>query len=245
MLPLGLLLLPVAASRAAPPPPYDLHLAVLQPAGYSPSPTGGLQKLAWELRRRTSLAIDLQVVHVDPASPRLFEQPQVFWHGDGAFLPLSPAAVANLRHYLQAGGSLWLDAADGRRAGPFYRGARAQLQALLAELPQPQGVPVSLAPLPLDHVMLRAFYLMPRSGTQRPELQGASVDGRLAVVVDRDDLAGSLARDAFGAWQVEVAAQGMDRETHLRLAINALFYALCLDYKDDQVHLPFLLKRRH
>ena len=30
-----------------------------------------------------------------------------------------------------------------------------------------------------------------------------------------------------------------------RLGINLVMYALCLDYKTDQVHVPFILKRRH
>ena len=34
------------------------------------------------------------------------------------------------------------------------------------------------------------------------------------------------------------------REMTFRLGINVLMYALCLDYKEDQVHIPFILKRR-
>jgi hypothetical protein len=30
----------------------------------------------------------------------------------------------------------------------------------------------------------------------------------------------------------------------LRLGLNIVMYALCLDYKEDQVHVPFILKRR-
>ena len=33
-------------------------------------------------------------------------------------------------------------------------------------------------------------------------------------------------------------------ETAVRWGINAVMYALCLDYKSDQVHIPFILKRR-
>ena len=28
------------------------------------------------------------------------------------------------------------------------------------------------------------------------------------------------------------------------MGVNLAMYATCLDYKDDQVHLPFILKRR-
>ena len=34
------------------------------------------------------------------------------------------------------------------------------------------------------------------------------------------------------------------REMAFRLGINLAMYALCLDYKADQVHVPFILKKR-
>jgi hypothetical protein len=30
----------------------------------------------------------------------------------------------------------------------------------------------------------------------------------------------------------------------VRLGLNWVMYVLCLDYKEDQVHLPFILQRR-
>ena len=37
---------------------------------------------------------------------------------------------------------------------------------------------------------------------------------------------------------------GTSREYALRVGVNAFMYTLCLDYKQDQVHIPFILKRR-
>ena len=34
------------------------------------------------------------------------------------------------------------------------------------------------------------------------------------------------------------------RERAIRFGVNLMMYALCTDYKADQVHIPFLLKRR-
>ena len=34
------------------------------------------------------------------------------------------------------------------------------------------------------------------------------------------------------------------RETAIRIGVNVAMYALCTDYKDDAVHLPFILRRR-
>ena len=33
-------------------------------------------------------------------------------------------------------------------------------------------------------------------------------------------------------------------ERAFRLGVNLVMYALCLDYKEDQVHIPFILKKR-
>ena len=59
------------------------------------------------------------------------------------------------------------------------------------------------------------------------------------------DLAGALLRDEFGAWAFTCEPGGeAQRERAVRFGINLLMYALCTDYKADQVHIPFLLKRR-
>jgi hypothetical protein len=235
-------------AAAAPPPKTDLQLAILRyPGHYNPRPAG-LPQLAWALRRRTSLAIALEVAEVDPASPALFAQPMLFWQGDADFADLSEPSIANLQTYLQAGGSLWIDAADGRRDGPFMQRVRQQLRRIFAGLPRQDGKPIQLIPIASDHVIFHSFYLLGNrqaAASDRPVLEGAFVDRRLAVVLSGDDLAGSMARDAFGAWQVSVGPTRLSRETCVRLGVNWLFYVLCLDYKDDQVHLPFILQRRH
>ena len=57
-------------------------------------------------------------------------------------------------------------------------------------------------------------------------------------------LAGAWARDNFGQWEHEVYPGGDgQRELAFRLGINLAMYALCLDYKTDQVHVPFILRR--
>jgi hypothetical protein len=71
------------------------------------------------------------------------------------------------------------------------------------------------------------------------------VDNRLAVVISFNDVLGAMSRDAFGEWDHPTGDGGMAaRESSYRLAINLVMYALCLDYKEDQVHIPFILQRR-
>jgi len=79
----------------------------------------------------------------------------------------------------------------------------------------------------------------------RAFLEGLYVGDRLAVVLSTNDLAGAIARDEFGEWEYDVGVGGdVTREMTFRLGINLVMYALCLDYKEDQVHIPFILKRR-
>jgi hypothetical protein len=68
---------------------------------------------------------------------------------------------------------------------------------------------------------------------------------RIAVVYSRHDLGGAFQRDKLGAWSHAVVPGGAaQRELAIRLGVNLVLYALCTDYKDDQVHAPFIMRRR-
>jgi len=57
--------------------------------------------------------------------------------------------------------------------------------------------------------------------------------------------AAALAQSATGLWSVPVVPGGeVQRERAIRLAVNIAMYVLCSNYKDDQVHAPFLMRRR-
>ena len=65
------------------------------------------------------------------------------------------------------------------------------------------------------------------------------------MVYSQNDLAGAWERDESGAYAYEVSPGGEpQRELAVRVGINVCMYALCLDYKDDAVHLPLILKKR-
>ena len=69
--------------------------------------------------------------------------------------------------------------------------------------------------------------------------------GRAAIVYSQNDLGGAWAKDAFGNWAYQCYPGGdTQREHAFRMGINLVMYAMCLDYKTDQVHVPFILKRR-
>jgi hypothetical protein len=102
--------------------------------------------------------------------------------------------------------------------------------------------------VPREHVLYKSFYLLD-GPTGRvmvtPDLEALEMGGRLAALYSGNDLIGALARDSLGTWEQEVTPGGeSQREKCIRLGVNIAMYALCLDYKEDQVHIPFIMKRR-
>jgi hypothetical protein len=239
LLVLGALGLPLGA-EATPPPDQSVQVGRLPCQAPFEGRTRGLRQLGWELAKRTSVHMELEAVLVDPAGEDLFRTPFLLWACDGPVAPLGEGARANLRRFLQLGGFLLADDPRAEPEGAFERSLRAELAAVLPDRP--------LEPLPRDHVLWKTFFLVEgpagRARTGAP-VRGVSLGGQLAVVFVPDDLLGALGRDLSGSWELTVSPGGeAQREQAMRLGINLVLYALCLDYKNDRVHLPFILKRR-
>ena len=65
------------------------------------------------------------------------------------------------------------------------------------------------------------------------------------MIVCQNDLAGAWDGDLLGAYTNTCVPGGeRQREMSFRLGINLVMYAMTGNYKKDQVHLPFILKRR-
>jgi hypothetical protein len=200
----------------------------------------GLRRLCWELASRTSVEIYPEARPFELSDRALFRFPFLYLGGEGAFPPLTDDAVANLRRFLTYGGFLVADANDGSDGDGFDASFRSQIARVLPGSP--------LVRLPQEHVVFKSFYLIDRHGGRlltRPFLEAAMVGGRAAVVYSQNDLAGAWSRDEHGDWEFEVSPGGeSQREIALRTGVNLAMYALCLDYKEDAVHLPFILKKR-
>ena len=198
------------------------------------------RRIAWEVRKRTSIETRLRPRRARLDDPTLFETPLLYLAGDRAFDPLEEAEVVGLRRFLELGGFLLLDDSTGGASDGFDRSVRRLLRRALPRDP--------LRPIPTDHTVFRSFYLITRPvGRVRGEgtLEGIVRGDRLAVVYSRHDLGGAWARDDLGTWTHPVVPGGdRQREQAIRLGVNLVMYALCLDYKDDQVHAPYLMRRR-
>ncbi len=221
-------------------PPEAFTFALLRHAGNAEPRPGGYKRIAWEVAKRTSIDVVPEPAIVEATDPELFRRPFLVLAGDSDFAPFGEAARESLRRYLNFGGMLIVDDASGQPGGPFDRAARREVAAIL---------PASrVAPIAKDHVLFKSFYLLdaPVGRVQAAtQADGVLLGGRLAVVFSPNDLAGAAARDAFGTWEYEVTPGGdAQRERAFRFGVNLVMYALCLDYKDDQVHVPFIMKRR-
>lgn len=241
LLALALLLAgPAQASQPGAEDLPDLQLALVRyPGEWNPRPTA-LSRLAWEIRKRTSIAVSLETAAADPSRDELFSYPFIVWQGDRSFATLPEKAVHNLRQHLTQGGTLLVDVSDAIAGGPFDSSVRRELRRIFPDQ--------QLTRVPAEHTIYKSFYLLDRHGGRvptKPFLEGLYVEDRLAVVLSSNDLGGAMARDEFGQWQYDVG-QGGDttREMSFRLGVNLVMYSLCLDYKEDQVHIPFILQRR-
>ena len=217
-----------------------MTVAQVRHAGrWDPRPDG-LSRLAWEIAKRTSIETSPVVKAIGLADPELFYYPFAVLSSDAGFPAPAENEIAELRRYLSYGGFLLIDDASATRGGPFDQSARLLVSRIVPG--------AQLARIPREHVIYKSFYLLD-GPTGRvaatPDLEGLELGGRVAVLYSGNDLVGALARDSLGSWEYEVTPGGeLQREKCIRLGVNVAMYALCLDYKEDQVHIPFIMKRR-
>jgi uncharacterized protein DUF4159 len=237
---LGLPLLLAAARARAFGEQARFQFAQVRHGGrWDPRPDG-LSRLAWEISKRTSIETSPLVKALGLSDPDLFRYPFAVLSSDGGFPAPAETEVAELRRYLSYGGFLLFDDATGTRGGPFEQSARLLVSRIVPG--------AQLSRVGRDHVLYKSFYLLDGPAgrvASTPDLEALELGGRVAVLYSGNDLVGALARDSLGAWEFEVTPGGeLQREKSIRLGVNIAMYALCLDYKEDQVHIPFIMKRR-
>ncbi len=235
-----LVALPAAPARAIGDKDKLAIAQIVYPGDWNPRPSAP-RRLAWEIEKRTSIEAALDPVEVRLADDAALKRnPLLYLAGDAALPTFDDGDVARLRRHLQTGGFLVIDGADPRPGGGFDQSVRALVARLFPREP--------LARISPEHVIYKSFYLL-KAPVGRvaavPYLEGVTHDGRLVIVYSQNDMGGAWARDNFGQWEHEVLPGGdVQREMAFRLGINLARYALCLDYKTDQVHVPFILRRR-
>jgi hypothetical protein len=204
----------------------------------------GLAGLARVVGDRTS-AVPEGSVGVDVERDDLAFFSFLYWPVTPAQPDLSDTAIAKLNSFMATGGTILFDTRDQEFGGDDGPGA-ARLREISAGLDIPP-----LAPVPPDHVLTRAFYLMQDfpgrydGGTVWVESADASVnDGVSRVIIGANDWAGAWAMDETGVFRQPVTPGGeRQREMAFRFGVNLVIYALTGNYKADQVHVPAILER--
>lgn len=246
-----------AADRAAVDATLATHLAyvVTGNAEIDETSRAGLEGLTLALGSRTALEPGAPI-GVDPSRDELAFFPLLYWPVDPAASPPTAETLSRVDSYMKQGGTIVFDSRDalygGGDGGP---GAQA-LRRLLAQLDIPE-----LEPVPRDHVLTKAFYLlqdfpgryatsplwveaMPAAETEGEERPARPGDGVSPVLITGNDLAGAWAIGPDGSplYPTE-PSDARQREMSYRVGINIVMYTLTGNYKADQVHVPALLER--
>jgi len=228
------------AAHATISPETRVGAALLDAGAGATARPGAVEQLLWETSKRTSIQVRERPAVLPPASPALFEWPLLIWVGVGEVAPLDAAAVAQLGRWIRAGGLLFVDDASPSGGEGFNASVRRELERVLPGRP--------LRRLTNDHTLFRSFYLLDKAYgriERAPALEGIDHGERTAVVYSRNDLLGAFGRDPGGGWRLPVEPGGdRQRELALRMGVNLVMYATCLDYKRDQVHITEILRRR-
>jgi hypothetical protein len=192
-----------------------------------------------ELINRTSAPARMPPVPVRADEDALFAEPFAYFVGDAPLAPFTDSEIEHLRRFFAEGGVLFVDDA-APETGVFGREARRELARVL-----PDAAPI---PIGTEHVVFRSFYFIRRPYGRvegPPKLDAIVRGGNAQVIFSSHDIAGALAQSATGFWSIPVVPGGEhQRERAIRLAVNIAMYVLCSNYKDDQVHAPFLMRRR-
>ena len=208
----------------------------------------GLDGLTRVLQQRTSVEAG-RPLPVDLARDELAFFPLLYWPITPEQRDLSEIAVRKVNAFLRTGGTILFDLREpGSGTQVFNRASRAgqALQRLTRDLEIPPLVPV-----PPDHVLTKAFYLMQdfpgrfASGTLWLDAADTQInDGVASVLIGSNDWAGAWAANEFGQFLKPVIPGGeRQREMAYRFGVNLAMYAMTGNYKADQVHIPFILER--
>jgi Domain of unknown function (DUF4159) len=210
---------------------------------WNPRPSA-LRRMAFQVDVRTSITVMLEprVLSLRGAGAKLHETPFLYLAGDREFAMPSVADVEALRRFLTFGGFLLIDSAEGATGGAFDGSVRQLIETLYP--PPAAGLQI----VPHDHVVYGSFYKLDKPVGRvalSPTMEGVLRDGRMVVAYVQNDLGGAWSRDELGNYEFPCEPGGeRQRELSFRLGVNLVMYALCLDYKSDQVHVEYLMRKR-
>ncbi|MCV0423896.1 MAG: DUF4159 domain-containing protein [Roseibium sp.] len=217
----------------------------------------GLSGLTRFLAERTALEPGPPIA-VDIARDELAFYSLLYWPIDAAADKPSDQTVARIDTFMRNGGTILFDTRDhiNASANSFASTpATLKLREILEDLDVPP-----LEPVPPDHVLTKAFYLLDsfpgRYATSplwvesleeiaargdRPVRAG---DGVSPILITGNDFAAAWAISESGEFMYPTVPNSpVQRDYAFRSGVNIVMYSLTGNYKADQVHIPALLER--
>jgi hypothetical protein len=246
----ALLLLAMPAARAVDPggdPATDTRLGYIVSGDSTVDgiAKSGLEGLSDYVNRRTAATL-YEPDAVQPGQTDLSVYPLLYWPITADAAQLTTAQTAALNDYMSRGGIILIDTRDSGSGAGFAPGTEDALKRISRGLIIPP-----LAPLTVDHVLSRAFYLLqdfPGRFTgdtvwvQRD--QDRTNDSVSPVIIGGNDWAAAWAVSPDGTNPYAVIPGGQRQRTFAyRFGVNLVMYALTGNYKGDQVHVPAILQR--
>jgi hypothetical protein len=156
------------------------------------------------------------------------------------FGPFKKEDREKIRDYCERGGLLFFDDPLATSESAFYKSVRRELNEIFPLRPLKQ--------ISKEDVIFRTFYLLSEVSGRKlasPYIEGIELDKRWVALFSFNDLLGANLRTARGDYAFSVTPYGISqRVLAKRLLLNILMYSVTLDYKDDAIHLPHILKRR-
>ncbi len=206
--------------EAAAPTRDDFVFAQVKHAGdWDPDPSA-VHNLLKYAKDNSTLEVKFKRRELSLDDPRAATCPLLYMTGHREFV-FSDEEAGRLARYLRAGGMLLGDACCGRAA--FDAAFRSQIAKVL-----PQS---KLQRLPPDHPIYHCHYDIDRvdytprvredfGRFEEPQLEGISIDGRLAVVYSRFDLG--------NGWEQfpHAYSYGLKDEAALQIGTNVIIYAI-------------------
>ncbi|MEI2300205.1 DUF4159 domain-containing protein [Ensifer sp. MJa1] len=219
----------------------------------------GLQGLTNYLTYRTALEPGAPV-GIDLEQDELAFYPIIYWPVSATAPMPSSRAISRIDAYMRNGGTVLFDTRDEFSSlTPTAAGDSPNVQRLQEML---SGLDIPpLEPVPSDHVLTKAFYLLsnfpgrytdsqlwveaqPDENEEQANRPVRGGDGVTPIMITGNDFAGAWAVDANGVPLLPtVPPDEMQREFAYRAGVNIMMYMLTGNYKADQVHVPDLLQR--
>lgn len=193
------------------------------------------------LTERTSVE-PAQPQGVNPNTDELAFYPVLYWPVTASQGAPTREGVNRIQSYLRNGGMIIFDVRN--------QGSAMEDAGHLRRIVQGLNIP-ALQRMPDDHVLTRAYYLLPRfpgrfasNPVWVARADQAAKDGVSPVIIGSNDWAAAWAIDERGRGMFPVTPGGeVQREYAYRAGVNMVMYALSGNYKADQVHIPTILKR--